>query len=262
MDILRRSLAPISNDGWGEIDDLAKSFLKSALTARFMVDVEAPKGWEYQAVTTGRLGKVQKKGNVSFGMYEVKPLVELRVPFELNIWELDNATRGAKDVELDAVEKAAEEIAQFEDQVIFEGLKEAGIQGLMTAGNSQPLEFPKEAGQIATAVSAGISQLMENGIEGPYNLAVPMDVWQKIKSFVHGMPLEQHLEKLLGGELFPSRHLKNPILVSARGGDFEMNLGQDLSIGYSSHTAQEVSLFFTESFTFQIFEPRAVVVFK
>ena len=76
------------------------------------------------------------------------------------------------------------------------------------------------------------------------------------------MSLEQHLEKMLGGNVLASTHLKQPVLVSARGGDFEMSLGQDIAIGYSAHSTRSVSLFFTESFTFRIFEPRAIVVYK
>ncbi len=76
------------------------------------------------------------------------------------------------------------------------------------------------------------------------------------------MSLEQHLEKMLGENVLASTHLKQPVLVSARGGDFEMSLGQDIAIGYSAHSTRSVSLFFTESFTFRIFEPRAIVVYR
>ena len=67
---------------------------------------------------------------------------------------------------------------------------------------------------------------------------------------------------MLGGGLIASTHLKSPVLVSARGGDFEMSLGQDIAIGYSAHSTRTVSLYFTESFTFRVFEPRAVVVYR
>jgi len=262
MDILRRSLAPISDSGWEEINGLAADYLKSTLSARFLVGASSPKGWSHQVVSEGRLGGIKKKGEVSYGLYSVKPLLELRVPFELDIWELDNASRGARDVDLDVIEKAAGELAQFEDSVIYEGLKEAGIEGLIAAAASPSIEFPKEPELMAQAVSAGVSNLRRNGIEGPYNLAVPPEVWEKIKGFVKGRSLSEHIERILGGDLIPARSLKQPILVSARGGDFDLSLGQDISIGYGAHTTKTVSLYFTESFTFRIFEPRAVLVFK
>ena len=71
MDILRRSLAPISDAGWKEIDSLAVDYLRSSLAARRLVDVEGPKGWEHHAVSTGRLGSLNESGAISYGLYEV-----------------------------------------------------------------------------------------------------------------------------------------------------------------------------------------------
>jgi uncharacterized linocin/CFP29 family protein len=50
-------------------------------------------------------------------------------------------------------------------------------------------------------------------------------------------------------------------MISQRGGDLELILGQDLAIGCESHNAEQVKLFFTESFTFRVLEPAAVLNF-
>jgi len=50
-------------------------------------------------------------------------------------------------------------------------------------------------------------------------------------------------------------------MLTKRGGDFELILGQDLAIGYESHTQTKVKLYFTESFTFRVLEPAAVMNF-
>jgi len=39
MDILKRSIAPITDEGWEEIDDQAKEILENHLTDRKFVDV-------------------------------------------------------------------------------------------------------------------------------------------------------------------------------------------------------------------------------
>ena len=39
-------------------------------------------------------------------------------------------------------------------------------------------------------------------------------------------------------------------------------LGQDLAIGYEKTTRDEVTLYFTESFTFRILEPAAVIYYS
>jgi uncharacterized linocin/CFP29 family protein len=48
-------------------------------------------------------------------------------------------------------------------------------------------------------------------------------------------------------------------MVSQRGGDFEIILGNDLAIGYDSHTTSTVALYFTESFTFRILDAAGVI---
>jgi uncharacterized linocin/CFP29 family protein len=48
-------------------------------------------------------------------------------------------------------------------------------------------------------------------------------------------------------------------LLSGRGGDHELRIGQDVSIGYLSHDADQVRLYFTESFTFSVYTAEASV---
>jgi uncharacterized linocin/CFP29 family protein len=49
-------------------------------------------------------------------------------------------------------------------------------------------------------------------------------------------------------------------LLSTRGGDHELVLGQDVSIGYLDHTADQVRLYLQESFTFLTYTAEASVV--
>ena len=44
--------------------------------------------------------------------------------------------------------------------------------------------------------------------------------------------------------------IEGAFVVTTRGGDFELHLGQDLSIGYLSHTDDKVRLYLQETFTF------------
>ena len=53
--------------------------------------------------------------------------------------------------------------------------------------------------------------------------------------------------------------LNGGVVLSRRGGDFRLVVGQDLSIGYSDHDADTVSLYLEESFTFRALEPDAAV---
>jgi uncharacterized linocin/CFP29 family protein len=46
----------------------------------------------------------------------------------------------------------------------------------------------------------------------------------------------------------------------SRGGDFELNIGQDTSVGYLSHTDSVVRLYLQETFTFRVLTGEASVV--
>lgn len=263
MDILRKSLAPISGPAWEEINETAVDVLTSVLSARKFIDIEGPKGWDYAALSEGRLNvPANQKGDVKYGINQVMPLVESRLPFELNIWELDNAERGCEDIELDNLENAARKIAQFEENIIYEGLSKANIKGLKEASEHKKISFPDNGNDILAAVTKGIAQMKKASIEGPYSLVLNSDKWEKVQSFVQGYPLTKRLENMLGGSIIMAPYVKDAFLVTERGGDFKMVIGQDLSIGYESHNNKVVQLYFTESFTFKILDPKAVLVFE
>ena len=75
----------------------------------------------------------------------------------------------------------------------------------------------------------------------------------------HGYPIRDHLARLLDGEIIWAPALDGALMLSCRGGDHELRLGEDLSIGYLSHDAEHVQLYFQESFTFAAYTAEASV---
>lgn len=264
MSILRRSMAPISEAAWQEIDEQARRCFETTLSVRRFADFNGPKGLEYFAAPSGRLEmpKSQPKSGAGFGVAQVHPLVEVRVPFELNLWELDNVSRGAKDIDLQPLEKAAWEAARFEEEAVYAGLTEARIPALKSVSEHGEISFGKDHGQMIPAVASAVTQLRKSMIEGPYALVVTEPVWNHLLSAVNGRPLKHHVEYILGGPVIFSPFINQSMLVSVRGGDLEFVVGQDLSIGYESHTNESVKLFFTESFTFRVIDPKVMIFFS
>lgn len=260
MDILKRTIAPITLEAWDEIDALAVNVLKGSLSARKVVDVEGPNGWDYAALPLGRLQIIKKTGPVQAGVHQVQPLVELRAPFTLDIWEVDNIVRGAKDIDLGALETAARAVAEYEEKAIYYGDPKAGIKGLKQLSSHKPVPLCVEPQDILSKVSQAVSTLMAASIEGPYAMVVSPELWMKLASHIEGHPLRTHVEDLLQGQVHTSPYVDDAFVVSTRGGDMRLVLGQDLAIGYNSNDTKTVNLFFTESFTFQVAEPAACVV--
>ncbi len=131
VDIFKRQLAPLSGEAWKEVNDRAGQVLKNYLSARKVVNVVGPKGWEYSFLPEGRLDLIETGSEVGAGLRKSKPLVELRVPFRLNRWELDNIDRGTADPDLGPLEEAARKIALFEENTIYNGFEAGMIKGLV-----------------------------------------------------------------------------------------------------------------------------------
>jgi uncharacterized linocin/CFP29 family protein len=266
MDLLKRELAPILPEGWAQIDEEAKRVLKLHLAGRKLVDFSGPHGWKLGAVNTGRIRPLNEgpAPQVSAGLRIVQPLVELRTPFTVPIAELDSAARGANDLDLDAVIEAAERTARAEDRAIFHGYAAGDIKGIIQASPIDPVvvkanvEWPHAVGQAKERLRAA-------GTNGPYALALgPLAHAEVTADSEDGYPLRKRIEGLLidGPIVWAPAIEGGAVLMSTRGGDYELTVGQDLSIGYTAHGRDEVELYITESFTFRILEEKAAVFLR
>ena len=121
MDILRRSISPITTEAWEAIDQQAKKVLEAHLSCRKFVDVTGPKGWNYSAESLGRLN-LYEDADVHYGIRRNLPLIEPRVPFEMSLMELDNVNRGAKDIDFTTLDEAA--ITEIEEEPSPFGVEE------------------------------------------------------------------------------------------------------------------------------------------
>ena len=260
MDILRRELSPIIDGAWEQIEQEARRILRANLSARKVVDVEGPKGWDAAAVNLGRLGDTKTTDDgVNYGIRRVLPLVEFRIPFRLGMWELDNVARGAEDPDLRPLLGAAQKAAQFEERAIYHGFAPGGIVGMAEASDHPPVELGSNALTYPEKIATALLTLQDAGVEGPYQLVLGPEPFRHLAGDTSAYPPRQQIAKIIGTEAVYSPGLDGGFLISTRGGDFELTLGQDLSIGYAHHDPNEIELFITESFTFRAVGPEAVV---
>lgn len=264
MNHLHRDLAPIADEAWQEIEQEAKFMLTTALAGRKLVDVNGPLGWSASAVSLGRVAEARAtliKG-VGVKVRQIRPLVEIRIPFAVSRAELDAVSRGATDPDLAPVSEAARKAALAEDAFMFHGFDEIGSPG-MTAGAAASVMMGKnfDYGSFPDKVVEAMAQLRLNGIEGPYAVALGPQCYEGVTSTTHagGYPVLDHLRSFIDGPLVWAPALDGSLVISLRGGDFQLTLGSDFSIGYQDHDAEQVRLFIEESIAFEVFEPAAVV---
>jgi uncharacterized linocin/CFP29 family protein len=263
MNHLLRDVAPISESGWAAVDNEAKPRLTTYLAARKLVDFAGPHGWTHSATDLGRSDAIGGPADeVTARQRRVLPLVELRAAFEVSRAELDDADRGAEDLDLAGLEAAALRIALAENTAVFHGYPAAGITGIADASSQPPIRLDDGPGKFPTIVARAVNILRESGIDGPYGLAIGPDGYTGIiETTEHGgYPLLDHLHQILNGPVVWAPGVQGGVVLSMRGGDFVLDCGQDLSIGYLAHTAETVQLYFEESFNFRVIEPDAAIV--
>ena len=261
MNNLHRELAPISDEAWGQIEDEAARTFKRHLAGRRVVDVEGPAGLAFSAVGTGRVRDIDAPGDgVRARLRQVVPLVELRAPFTLSRSEIDDVARGAQDADWQPVKDAARQIAFAEDGTIFEGYPAAGIEGIRQGSSNPPVILPADVKDYPAAIAQALSQLRVAGVDGPYSVLLSASAYTEVRETSdHGYPVIQHIKRLLTGEIIWAPAISGAMVLTTRGGDFSLQLGQDLSIGYLSHTDTEVSLYLEETLTFVMLTSEAAV---
>ena len=258
---LYRNLAPVTDVAWTEIELEATRTFKRHIAGRRVVDVSDPGGPVTAAVSTGRLVDVEAPSDgVVAHLRASKPLVRLRVPFTLSRSEIDNVERGAQDSDWDPVKEAAKKLAFVEDRAIFEGYTAASIEGIRGASSNKPLTLPADPRGIPDVITQAISELRLAGVDGPYSVLLSAEVYTKVSETTeHGYPILEHIDRLVPGDIIWAPAIDGAFVLTTRGGDFDLQLGTDVSIGYTSDDAETVQLYLQETLTFLCYTAEASV---
>ena len=263
MSHLLREHAPITEAGWRLLDEEARERLTAALAARKLVDFSGPHGWDHSATNLGRVEEISDApgDDIAATQRRVLGLVELRAHFSISRAQLDDAERGAADIDLDTLDAAARRIAVAENAAVFHGLGSAGMGGIAEASTHDQINLGEDCEVYPRHVAKSVDALRSAGIDGPYGLALsPEGHTHVLETAEHGgYPLMQHLQEILGGPILWAPGVDGGVVVSMRGGDFLFESGQDLSIGYEAYDADAVQLYLEESFSFRVATPEAAV---
>ena len=259
---LLRSLAPISVTAWAEIEKEAKRTLVDMLAGRKLVDFSGPHGWQFSAVDLGRTRALAPppQPGMQPKLRRVQPLLELHMPFEVSREELNAIDRGARDPDLGPEHEAARKAALAEDSILFHGYEPAGIQGIMQAAAERRLPIGDDFAAYPALVAEAVQRLRSDGVDGPFAIALGPRCFAGLgKTTVNGYPVIGHLRRLVDGPIISAPGIDGATVLSTRGGDFELTVGRDWSIGYLDHSASAVSLYLVQSFTFQVLSAEAAV---
>ena len=261
MNNLHRELAPISDAAWAQIEEETARTFKRHLAGRRVVDVQAPAGTALSAIGTGHLRPIAApRDGVLARQREVKALVELRFPFELDRQAIDDVERGANDSDWQPAKDAARQIAFAEDVAVFEGYAAAGIVGIRQGTSNPKIPLPAEVREYPDVIAQALSQLRLAGVNGPYSVLLGAGAYTALaETSDQGYPVLEHVKRLVHDKIVWAPAIEGAFVVTTRGGDFDLHIGQDLSIGYLSHTETAVRLYLQETFTFLLLTAEAAV---
>jgi uncharacterized linocin/CFP29 family protein len=238
MNNLHRELAPVSAAAWASIEEEARRTFTLHLAGRRVTEVRGPGEGALAAVGTGHLGDITSPApGVLAWSRTAQPVIELRVPF--------------------AVKRP---MAFAEDRAVFEGYEAGGIAGIRESASNPALTLPADPRQYPDVISEALTGLRLAGVGGPYALLLSADAYTAVsETSDHGYPVKEHLSRLIDGQIIWAPAIDGAFVLTTRGGDFEMHLAQDLSIGYQSHDAESVHLYFIQALTFMVHTAEAAV---
>lgn len=262
MNNLHQELAPISDTAWSQIENETKRTLKRYLAGRRVVDAPtSPGGIAMPGVATGHLKPISPPAEgIIANQREVLPLVQLRVPFELSRQTIDDVEPGSNDANWQPAKDAAKKLAFAEDRAIFNGYREGGIQGIREV-TSNPLEaLPEDVRNYPDVIAHAVSQLRLVGVDGPYSVVLGANEYTSLaESRDQGYPILEHVKRIVDGNLVWGPAIEGAFVLTTRGGDFELTLGQDVSIGYIGHSDSTVRLYLQEAFVFRVLTSEASI---
>jgi uncharacterized linocin/CFP29 family protein len=160
-------------------------------------------GVGFSSVGTGHLKHIDAPADgILARVRESKPMIELRVPFELARDSIDDVERGANDSDWQPVKDAAKKISFTEDRAIFEGYAAGKIGGIRQGTSNPIMTLPTDVRDYPDAVAQALSQLRLVGVNGPYKVLLGADAYTALaETRDHGYPVLEHVKRLVNDEI-------------------------------------------------------------
>ena len=262
MNNLYRDLAPITEAAWAEIESEATRTFKRHIAGRRVVDVSEPGGPVTAAISTGHLLDVactrRRRGRPSAREQAAGaaagPVHRCRAPTST----MSSAARRTRTGIRSRRPRRSWRSSRTGRSSRATRLRRS--TGIRACSSNPALALPSDPREIPDVIAQALSELRLAGVDGPYSVLLSADVYTKVSETTeHGYPIREHLNRLVDGDIIWAPAIDGAFVLSTRGGDFDLQLGTDVSIGYLSHDAETVALYLQETLTFLCYTAEASV---
>jgi uncharacterized linocin/CFP29 family protein len=265
---LARSDVPFSGKVWEKIDEIVTGAAKSQLTARKLLYIEGPYGLGFKTLS-GPDREVKGKGEGVLRVMTSETIPVLEIQAEFSLAARDIAAYDEQGLPLDAgpIAAAAITLARKEDDLLFNGDKDVGSPGLLTAKGTQTMKLSPwtGVGKAAEDLIKAATLLDDAGFHGPYTLALSPKLYNLLfRVYDHGNMTEfQHIESFITDGIVKASALKTGGILLASGRQYAtIAIGQDMQTGFVGPAGRNFEFVIAESLTLRLSRPEAVCVLQ
>lgn len=263
--ILMRGAAPLSPAQWEIIDKTVKEIASQILVGRRFLKLCGPLG--FGVYTVPLYGYKEEEKTIRAECVRALPLIELSWDFVITARDLDAFERGLP-FDVGPIAGAASICAMKEDELIFKGCEEAGLEGLLNASGRQvlPLGDWEKEGQALADISKAVAKLTSSGFYGPYAAVINPSSYSLLQRVVgkQGILEVELVKKVVEAGLFytPTVPENKVVVLSPRSIYVDLVVGQDMVTAYLESTNMEHKFRVFETIALRIKQASAICVLE
>ncbi len=273
-DFLGRDQSPLTEQQWNAFDQTVVSIARRTLVGRRLLSVFGPLGTGYQVAPNDRfsgrtvgaidmLGEADCNEIASSGRVYL-PLPILHKDFMIHWRDLEEANQTGMPVDTGAVASAAAFCARLEDEVIFNGHKELGYDGLRNVSGRMTVRQSdwSAMGNAFRDITNAVEQLAGAGFSGPFAVAVsPQMLVAMNRMFENTGVLEiDQVRKLATAGVYVTPVLPDPsvVVVAAGPENLDLVLGLDMATAFLTTDKLNHHFRVLETLVLRIKRPEAI----
>lgn len=266
---LHREDAPFSEKLWRHIDERVIEAAKSQLSARRLLHIEGPLGFGARSIGAGErhIETSPTEDSTSVSVGEPIQLALIEHEFSISARDVAAFESGRGPVDLTPATEAALACAAQEDELVFNGSKALGAEGLLTAKGTLKSQISswQEAGKAADDVIAAVTKLDDAGFHGPYTLALAPSLYNLLyRRYPQGNQTElDHVRQIVGDGVVKAPAVKDGgVLVASSRALSSILVGLDLTTDFIGPAGSAYELVVMESVALWLKARSAVCVLK
>lgn len=239
---------PLTPEEWRRLQGVVVEAARRTLVGRRVVDIHGPVGPGAETIVKSHLagttrGHIDLQGNdagdaVRSARREPGFLPIVYKDFVVHWRDLETARATGVPFDTSIAAGAASLCANREDQLILFGHETMGYEGLMNATGRLTLlrRDWSASGNAFADVSGATERLVERGHYGPYSMIVSPRLYaqmHRVHQDTNVLEIE-HVRKLVSGGVYQSALIRTEAALLVSGGrqNFDLVVGQDLTVAY------------------------------